>query len=163
MGLLGIAWAFFDIGQNDDAAGLNHAEGLATCRCELPCLRHSSVTTAPASASFRMPMICSSENCFRFIRPSLRSGRTLAPTGGKSGGHVTQVEATADLIACYLPNRKVTVPPYIAGSRFWLARKVSGGLKNRALVFGRKLVTLRPQAASSSAPSMMVTAPRRFS
>ena len=35
-------------------------------------------------------MICSSENCFRFICPSLRSGRTLAPNGGKNGGHVTR-------------------------------------------------------------------------
>ena len=38
---------------------------------DMPCLRQSSVTTAPASASFRMPMICSSENRSRFIRPSL--------------------------------------------------------------------------------------------
>ena len=38
---------------------------------DMPCLRQSSVTTAPASASFRMPMICSSENRFRVIRPSL--------------------------------------------------------------------------------------------
>jgi enamine deaminase RidA (YjgF/YER057c/UK114 family) len=35
-----------------------------------------------------MPMICSSENCFRFICPSLLRGRTLAPNGGKNGGHV---------------------------------------------------------------------------
>lgn len=33
----------------------------------MPCLRHSSVTTAAASASFKMPMICSSENCFRLM------------------------------------------------------------------------------------------------
>ena len=54
----------------------------------MPCLRHKSVTTAPASASFKMPIICSSENCFRFI-PSVPSlGRTLAPTGGKIRAHV---------------------------------------------------------------------------
>ena len=54
-------------------------------RARLPCLRHSSVTTAPASASFRMPMICSSENRFRFMRPSLSLGRTLAPSGENAG------------------------------------------------------------------------------
>ncbi|MBU1347600.1 MAG: DUF2274 domain-containing protein [Alphaproteobacteria bacterium] len=40
-------------------------------------------------------MICSSENCFRLIRPSLLRGRTLAPNGGKNGGHVTYAAALA--------------------------------------------------------------------
>ena len=51
-----------------------------------PCRWHSSVFTAPASAFFRMPMMCSLENCFRCICPSLPQGRTLAPTGGKKRG-----------------------------------------------------------------------------
>lgn len=42
-------------------------------------------TTAHASASFRMPIICSSENCFRFILPS---GRTLPSTGGENRSQV---------------------------------------------------------------------------
>jgi hypothetical protein len=39
-----------------------------------------------------MPMICSSENCFRFICPSLLRDRTLAPNGGKNGGHVNSCQ-----------------------------------------------------------------------
>ncbi len=39
-------------------------------------------------------MICSSENCFRFICPSLLQGRTLAPNGGKNGGHVNLRDPT---------------------------------------------------------------------
>ena len=57
---------------------------------DIPCRRHRSVTTAPALASFRMPMICSSENCFRFTCPSLLRTRTLAPTGGKNGQQVNR-------------------------------------------------------------------------
>ena len=34
-------------------------------------------------------MICSSENRFRFMRPSPSLGRTLAPSGGKCGGQVS--------------------------------------------------------------------------
>ena len=34
---------------------------------------------------FKMPMICSSENRFRFMRPSLSLGRTLAPSGENAG------------------------------------------------------------------------------
>src|SRR5690606_10288440 len=37
----------------------------------MPYFRHSSATLAPASASFRMPMICSSVNRF-FMLPPLR-------------------------------------------------------------------------------------------
>src|SRR5262249_50846862 len=44
----------------------------------MPCLRHSSATGAPASCSFRMPMICSSVYRDRFILSvPLRSGLYL--------------------------------------------------------------------------------------
>jgi len=39
---------------------------------DMPCRRQRSVTTAPASASFKTPMICSSENRFQLDRPSLQ-------------------------------------------------------------------------------------------
>ena len=37
----------------------------------MPCRRHTSAVAAPASCSFNIPMICSSLNLLRFIRPSL--------------------------------------------------------------------------------------------
>lgn len=51
-------------------------------------MRHSSITTAPASASFRMPIICSSKNCFRFICPS-REGPVSRSKWMKKAGPVT--------------------------------------------------------------------------
>src|SRR5690606_7199310 len=49
-----------------------------------PCLRARSAAFAPDSCSRRTPMICSSENRFRFICPSFNQGRTLTPGGGKT-------------------------------------------------------------------------------
>ena len=40
---------------------------------DMPCLRQSSATGTPASCSFKIPMICSSEKRDRFSRPVLSS------------------------------------------------------------------------------------------
>ena len=60
----GISWAAL----NQTVCALRLFYGV-TLGLNMPYLRHSSVTNVPASASFRMPMICSSEKRFRFIRP----------------------------------------------------------------------------------------------
>src|SRR5690606_4027738 len=57
---------------------------------EIPCLRARSPALAPASCSRRTAMICSSVNRLRFIRPSLRRGRTLIAVGGKNQGQVSR-------------------------------------------------------------------------
>src|SRR5271157_601691 len=56
---------------------------------ETPCLRAKSAVFAPASCSRRTPIICSSVNLIRFIRPSLYGGWTLTPLGGKTQWQVT--------------------------------------------------------------------------
>src|SRR6266576_2861489 len=56
---------------------------------ETPCLRARSAVFAPASCSRKTPMICSSENRFRFIVRLPCQGRTLTPRGG-SGDHREQ-------------------------------------------------------------------------
>src|SRR6202161_2390964 len=58
---------------------------------ETPCLRARSAVFAPASCSFKTPMICSSVNRTRFIRPSFLKGRPLNPRGGKSQRQVSEV------------------------------------------------------------------------
>src|SRR6516164_11861311 len=54
----------------------------------MPCLRHTSATFIPASCSCRTPMICSSVNRLRFIRPSPSGLRTLPQPGGVFRAHV---------------------------------------------------------------------------
>src|SRR5580693_3254691 len=56
----------------------------------MPCLRHTSATFIPASCSRSTPMICSSVNRLRFIRPSPSGSRTLLIPGGVLGAQVNE-------------------------------------------------------------------------
>src|SRR6185436_7685254 len=62
----------------------------------MPCLRHNSATFAPASASFRTAMICSSLNRFIFTSASPFQWRTLPQTRTISGEHVSEKLRSTD-------------------------------------------------------------------
>src|SRR5690606_10354489 len=53
-----------------------------------PCLRHRSATETPASCSFRIPMICSSEKRLRFMSWFLSMGQNELQSGLDCRGNV---------------------------------------------------------------------------
>src|SRR5690348_1544392 len=83
----------------------------------MPCLRHSSAVGTPASASFKMAMICSSVNRFFFIvaphsarlqRPFLH-GYVIAFGGQVTGAGSVQATREAPRVTM---RRNFTMPTY---------------------------------------------------
>jgi hypothetical protein len=73
----------------------------------MPCCRHQSTAFVPASAGWRMPIICSSVNRFACIYvPFLSNKGTLAHAGLISGGNVTGSLPRTPLIVHNGKNRK---------------------------------------------------------
>jgi len=61
----------------------------------IPCRRQTSAVAIPASCSFTIAMICSSDNLLRFLRPSPRETDSLPKNGANSGVHVTRLSGQA--------------------------------------------------------------------
>ncbi len=92
------------------------------------CLRASSAADNPASCSFKMPMICSSVNRWRFTRdlPQINIMRKShradgSVFGGKVNGHATQVFKQFELV--FLLHKDGTVDDEFFDARMGLLRR----------------------------------------
>ena len=107
----------------------------------MPCLRQNSATGTPASCSFKIPMLCSSENRDRFIRPVLSSRPDSSTTWRNYRGSQQLAISQIGHLKAGLRHYAVARPRH----RFVKA----GGIKRRPLnwLILNRSIALLPQSA----------------